>query len=180
MFLDITGEGKVWDWIKKKASDVGNWFSETFGAALYSSNSYEAMDVKTVYGGIEGGFSSSAVIAGDNSKPITFYAQKASDWWKIWEYKVGINVNIGEGGFNIGIGVGEATASICVNNTSVELVTGANKMGITISQDVNFKEHTAGAYTQAYIRPWTIAATAAAIYFTAGAAVPAALQPFLR
>ena len=85
---------------------IGNFFTNTFGGAVYISNSYDAIEMNTIYVGYETGMSTSRVIAGDNSKPITFYAQKSSKWWKFWEYKVGVNVNIGEGGFNIGIGYG--------------------------------------------------------------------------
>ena len=177
MYTDPSGKGKIWDWIKNTAHDVGNWFSNTFGGAIYASNSYEAIKFETLYGGIESGASASKVIAGDNSKPITFYAQNASEWWKFWEYKIGVNVNIGDGGFNVGRGIGENTLAVCANNTSLEFITGIMKLGVVVSEDVDFKNKTAGIYTHAYIRPWSIAATAAAVYYTGGAVVPVVTTP---
>ena len=179
-FNDPTGEGKVWDWIKDKKDAVEKWLSDTFGGAVYSSNSYETMELSTIYCGAESGLSTSSVIAGNNSKPITFYVQKASEWWKFWEYKGGVNVNIGEGGYNCGIGLGEFTATVCANNTSVELVSGVMKKGLTVSKDVNFKNHSAGIYNQIYIRPWTLAAATVAVCYTAGVATPVVLAPLFN
>ena len=65
------------------------------------------------------------------------------------------------------------------NNTSVEVVSGAMKYGVTVSEDVNYKNHTAGVYTHAYIRPWTIVTTAIAVYITQGIAIPVAIAPAL-
>ena len=47
------------------------------------------MSMDTLIAGYETGFSSSSVICGDISKPI----------WKIWEYKVGLQINIDDRGF---------------------------------------------------------------------------------
>ena len=159
---------------------IGNFFTNTFGGAVYISNSYDAIEMNTIYVGYETGMSTSRVIAGDNSKPITFYAQKSSKWWKFWEYKVGVNVNIGEGGFNIGIGYGERTISVCSNNTSIEFVEGINKIGFTISEDVDFKNRTAGPYAHLYVRPWTVGVTLVALYYTGGVFAPVALAPIFN
>lgn len=57
------------------------------------------MSMDTLIAGYETGFSSSSVICGDISKPISVYAKNASEWWKIWEYKVGLQINIDDRGF---------------------------------------------------------------------------------
>ena len=174
MYVDLSGNGKVRNWLKDKAKSIGTWFSETFGTAVYSSNSYEAMKVDTLFCGMESGISKTSVIVGDNSKPITFYAQNADKWWKVWEYKVGVNVNIGEGGFNIGGGLGESTFTFCDGNSSYEFINGINKSGVTISHEVNFKEHTAEGYFHAYCRPWTVVPVAITAIYCAPAVAAAA------
>ncbi len=172
MYTDPSGCGKIWNWIKNTARDVGDWFSNTFGGAVYAANSYKAMTLNTIYWDVEQGISTSKVIAGDNSKPITFYVQNASEWWRFWEYKVGLNVNIGDGGFNVGLGAGDNTLTISAYNTSVEFVAGIMKLGVTVSEEVNFKNKTAGLYTQAYVRPWSMIGTAVVIYYSAGTLAP--------
>lgn len=127
---------------------------------------------EAIYWDVEQGISTSKVIAGDNSKPITFYVQNASEWWRFWEYKVGLNVNIGDGGFNVGLGAGDNTLTISAYNTSVEFVAGIMKLGVTVNEEVNFKNKTAGLYTQAYVRPWSMIGTAVVIYYSAGTLAP--------
>lgn len=56
---------------------------------------------------------------------------------------------------------------------------GPRKIGLTISQDVDFKNRTAGAYCHYYIRPMTIIPVAAAVYLTGGAASPIFAAPAL-
>ena len=140
----------------EKSLGVKEFFSENFGIAVYSSNSYDKMQVDTFFGGMEKGKSSSCVLYGDNSKPITFYLQNADEWWKFWDCKTGINVNIGDGGFNMGISLSESTFTVCDGNSSYEFISGIEKAGVTISHEVDFKSHTAGPYIHAYYRPWTV------------------------
>lgn len=164
---------------KNTAKNIKDSISDLVGSATYSSFTYKEMSIDNFYAGYERGESTSRVIAGDNSKPITLYTQNASEWWKIWEYKVGINVNIGDGGFNIGTGLGETTFNFCVDNTSVEFLVGTKKLGFTVSKGVDFKNGTAESYAHYYIRPWTIAATAVLVYAAGGIFAPASSAPLL-
>ena len=34
-------------------------------------------------------------VIGDETKPISFFMQNTSDWWKFWEFKYGVKVKIG-------------------------------------------------------------------------------------
>ena len=143
--------------------DVGNWFSNawekttsffsnTFGAGVVQAQDYKAIELKTSILGWESGTSTSKVIAGNIEKPISFYAVNASKWWKLNEYKIGVQVNICNGGYNYAFNPLETTAAISAKNTSFEIVHGINKIGATISSGVDFKKRTAGIYGHAYIR----------------------------
>ena len=169
MRSDPTGAWWLWDTLKDIGETIGGWFSDTFGAAVYESNSYDAISIDTVLCGSESGISTSGVIAGDNTKPVTFYAQAASSWWKVWEYQIGVSINIGDGGFNVGIGLGEVSANVTIDHTSYEINSGVYKLGCTVYQDVDFHNRTAGAYFHSYIRPWTLALATVASYSVWGA-----------
>ena len=100
----------------------------------------------------EDGESETEVISGDVSKPISIVATKASDWWKIQEYKFGIQLNIGDGGFAISLNLIEVSATFSKDNESLEFLLGLNKIGFTKSTDVNFGNRTAGHYDHMYVR----------------------------
>ena len=110
-----------------------SFFSNTFGAGVVQAQDYKAIELKTSILGWESGTSTSKVIAGNIEKPISFYAVNASKWWKLNEYKIGVQVNICNGGYNYAFNPLETTAAISAKNTSFEIVHGINKIGATIS-----------------------------------------------
>ena len=109
---------------------------------------------------------------GDNSKPVTVYAQKASQWWKLWEYKVGLDLNIRNGGFSYGFGVCELTFAVSANETTVELGWGALKSGVTIVEDVNSDDNSGAVYTQYYFRPLQLIAVAVGVLYSPEKLIP--------
>ena len=124
-----------------------------FGAGVIQSNAYNAFTIDALLGGIESGLSTSSTILGDVGKPISVFAQNASDWWKLTEYKVGAQINVGGGGLSFAYGVGESSFSFSFGDgTSAEVLSGVNKFGITISRGADFGAHTAESYLHAYIR----------------------------
>lgn len=84
----IDATGLSWDditnWFNDRWNEVSTWASNTFSGAVYASNSYEGLQLTTLYGGIESGISTLRIIAGDNEKSVVFFVQNASEWWKIW------------------------------------------------------------------------------------------------
>lgn len=118
--------------------------------------------------GSEEGFKTGGLI-GDDSKPISFFATNASEWWKFWEYQVGIKINIGEFSYTFSSGVGEANWSISWNNFSLDIQSGINKIGIGTSTTIDDVTY----YNQYYIRTIPTVLAIAVI-----AAFPAAL-PFM-
>ena len=65
-------------------------------------------------------------------------------------------------------------------NSSFELIAGLDKIGYTISDQVDFGKRTGGGYYHRYVRTLPLVAAGALIYYTGGAAagafVPVALN----
>ena len=102
----------------------------------------------------------------------------ASDWWKIWEYKVGIQLNGENGGVSFSGGMGENAISVSHGSVSTEFVCGINKIGFTKSFDADFGTRTGGSYYHEYIRTVPTVAIGVLVYYSLGAAIPL-LQPLL-
>ena len=151
---------------KEFGTQVGEFAKNTFGAGVVQSQTYDTMSMDTLIAGYETGFSSSSVICGHISKPISVYAKNASEWWKIWEYKVGIQINIGDGGFYLEANPLENAMGVSNGNTSLELMSGLNKIGYTTSYEVDFSERTSGGvYQHGYIRTIPTAAAVVTAYY---------------
>jgi hypothetical protein len=133
------------------------------------------MSIDTIFMGTEFGTSTSSILSGNSDKPILFYFKSSSKWWKVWEYRVGYKVNIGNGGLDIGTGLIDSSTTVSWGNKSYGIGVGISKMSFTKCQDVNWKNNTAGIYEHTYIRPWTLALAAVLIYYfpAVGPALPA-------
>ena len=151
---------------KEFGAQVGEFAKNTFGAGVVQSQTYDTMSMDTLIAGYETGSSSSSVICGDISKPISVYAKNASEWWKIWEYNVGIQINIGDGGFYLEANPLESAMGVSNGNTSLELMSGLNKIGYTKSYEVDFSERTSGGvYQHGYIRTIPTAVAVVTTYY---------------
>ena len=96
-----------------------------------------------------------------------------SEWWKIWEYKIGVQINIGTGGYAYEIGIGERSFTIAANNKSLEFIVGVNKVGFTGRYSVDFSNRTSvGVFTHIYARTLPVAGAIALAYVTGGAIIP--------
>ena len=149
-------------------------FEDFFGSGVVLSQTYKSMEAKTILVGYEYGGVTSKVIFGDISKPISIYVKNASEWWRIWEYKVGLQVNVGNGGFNFEVNVLEVSATISAGGGSFEFMSGINKVGVTISEGVDFGNRTAESYFHAYIRTIPAVALIGLAAVSGGAAIPVA------
>ncbi len=85
---------------------------------------------------------------GNDSSPISIYLTNATDWWKIWEYQVGIQIKIGKFSYTASSGIGEFNASIGWDDYSIDFQIGINKIGVGVSQSIDGIIH----YNQYYIR----------------------------
>ena len=174
------------NWLKKAANWVNknivtpikgtvNKVKTTFGAGVVQARQYAAFQLDTILGGEEHGQKSSFVIAGTVDKPVSVYVQNASDWWKVTEYKVGVQVNVNNGGASYSAGLGETSFTVAVKNQSLEIISGINKIGYTVSSGVDFGNLTSENYYHQYIRtlPAAMAFATAAIaaYYSGGKAL---------
>lgn len=167
------------NWPKLKQAITSAWngikkfVKKTFGVGVVQARQYESFKVNTLFGGEEHGFSTSCVVAGSVDKPISVYAQNASDWWKTNEYKIGIQVNVNNGGISFATGLGESCVTVSMQNRSYEFIAGTNKIGYTISAGVDFGNFTSESYYHQYVRtgPTALALVAigAAAYYSGGA-----------
>lgn len=166
--------------------DVLDWLEDTFGLAVYETNTYEAMTVENVFGdGGEFGEATSGVIAGNNNKPVVFYVQKAGTWWHFWEYGVGVTYNSESGdSFSVTSQATGGSVSWSRGNMATEIGVSFEKISYTVFSNFNYKDRTASAYAQMYIRPRTIITAAAVAVIAAGcvgaaaAAVAGAVMAF--
>jgi hypothetical protein len=100
-----------------------------------------------VFFGYETGEKILAIFGNDNN-PISFFATKADEWWKFWEWQIGIKINAGDFHFSTSFGVGEANLSLGWKTDEINFKAGINKIGIELSGERN------GAiiYNEYYIR----------------------------
>ena len=164
----------AWDWLCGALQDVGEFINSTFGCETQVEITHKEIELHTLFGWIEHGEDVSTSSGVNSDKPIVFYTKTASKWWKLWEYSVGIKSNIQNGGAAIEFGAEHYSATISAGYSSLAVSYDIGRVSITISQDVDWKNNTAGSYTQCYIRPWSVALAAAAIYF-GGPAIAAGL-----
>ena len=84
----------------------------------------------------------------DDSKKISFFATKASKWWKFWEYQIGVKTNIGKYSHSFSIGIGERNCSFGWGNSTLDMQIGIDKIGFGTTKTKNGVTE----YTQYYIR----------------------------
>ena len=172
------------------ANSVDEFCQNTFGAGVVLAQKYEDFSEDTLFGGYETGKSTTAVVSGDVSKPISVYLEKPLDSSHWWEYEFGAQMNIRNGGVSVQFGLIERGFTISSENSSVEGIIGLNKVGYTYRTDVDFGNRvSSGPYHHAYIRTLptlgAVAAVASAAYFgtamlaTAGTAVVSAVIDWL-
>ena len=73
---------------KEFGTQVGEFAKNTFGAGVVQSQTYDTMSMDTLIAGYETGFSSSSVICGDISKPISVYAKMLPNGGKFGNIKL--------------------------------------------------------------------------------------------
>ncbi|MBQ2793110.1 MAG: RHS repeat-associated core domain-containing protein [Clostridia bacterium] len=167
----------AWGWVTDTVSNVGNFIAENVGVGVVQSQSYKTITTNTVLFGAETGENFSSVIAGDISKPISFYVSNASVWWKVWEYKIGMQVNINNGGFAVASGLGEHSVIASAKDSATEFSYGLNKLSLTASSGVDFGNRSLDAYTHVYIRTIPAAALCTIAYYGGLALAGAVLAP---
>ncbi len=149
-------------WIADAWDAVCDWFSDTFDFAVYVADDVPTGGLDMGVVGLENGNSTSARVAGDDSKPVTFYLSKPATGWHIWDYKVGVNLDVGDGGVDVGFSPGTADVSPFFHDTSVTFTNGIIEAGITVTNSAAADQVTTGPYTKVFSRPWIPALAIAA------------------
>ncbi len=171
MNVDPNGTS-LWSWVKKKASkawsgikkgtqavwnniadnvekaweDTKQWVSKNIGTFVESTKNMVEDSFDFLFGGFEQGINYISTL-GDDSKVFSFYATNASEWWKFWEYQVGIKVRFGKFSYSTSFGLGESNASIGWNNKSFDVQIGIERIGVGTS----YTSDNVGYYNQFYI-----------------------------
>lgn len=152
--------------------DVLDWLEDTFGVAVYETNTYDAISIGNIFGGEEHGVATSGVIAGDNNKPVVLYVQLASKWWHVWEYGVGItyNPNSNDSVSIMRQSTGGGSISWSHGNAATEIGANWDRISYTTFMDYNKENRTASFYHQWYLRTGPTAGLMAAATVTGVAA----------
>ena len=87
-------------------------------------------------------------VIGDETKPISFFMQNTSDWWKFWEFKYGVKVKIGNFVYSMATGITGTTFSFGLNNLTIDYQVGIDKIGIGASTTIENTTY----YYQCYIK----------------------------
>ena len=168
MYQDPSGH----DW-NSFWNNINSWFEKTVGVFVDNTSKFIKNSVDFVFGGKEEGVILGDTI-GDDSKPISIYAQTPEKWWKFWEYKLGVKLNFKNFNFSYDIAIGEVNMSIASKDTSFSMHGSLDKISITGSST----NGNTTAYNEYYIRPLRLVAVAIAVTYLPGVA-PAILIPVL-
>lgn len=164
---------KVKETVKKTVKTVKKFVKNTFGIGVIKSQSYESIKADTIVYGYEQGTSTSKVISGDISKPVSFYLETGSKWWEATENKIGVQFNVDNSGISYSTNSLETNVTIAVGDNSLDIILGYNKIGYTANFGVSFANRTAQLYQHEYIRTIptavAVAGVAVASYYTGGA-----------
>ena len=143
---------------------MGEFISDNIGLETHVEVTHREIELKTLLGGYEYGKSGSWSCGANSDKPIVLYAKKASQWWRGWEYSVGIKLNIGDGGASLEVGAGHASMSASITgNSSIAVSADIERVSVTLSNEIDWKNNTYGEYHQYFLRPWTVGPTAYAV-----------------
>ena len=154
----------AWNWVCGAAQDVGEFISDNIGLETHVEVTHEKINLKTLLGWYEYGESGSWSCGANSDKPIVLYAKKASQWWRGWEYSIGIKLNIGDGGASLEVGAGHASMSASITgNSSIAVSADIERVSATLSNEIDWKNNTYGEYHQVFLRPWTVGPTAYAV-----------------
>ena len=140
-----------------------------FGFNLSIANSYDDISWDNWFMGGETGTNTAGILwKSDGNSIINFGIILPSQWWKIWQWKFSVQVNIGNGGFSIGWSPFETSIAISANNMTVEIFLGLNKIGFTVSETFSFANLEFGKYTSVYIRTLSALLMFLVVYATGG------------
>lgn len=128
-------------------SEIGGWFTKNFGGYIDNSYRISAIGQGGLFIGYEQGTTVRNII-GDDSKPISFFVTPASHFLNFWEYQAGVKNKLGEFEYSYSMRLGEKNIALSYNGTTISLKSGINKIGVTISQELEDGTY----YNEVYVR----------------------------
>lgn len=117
-------DGHSW---KSFWNDIGGWIKSTFGVTVSKENS----SLSAYF--FVGEYVTGSGVTTLSDKPVNLTLGTPEEWWKFWEYSIGIDVQIGEA--RIGLyGGPEAGISFSKGNTAYDISLNAlGRVGFKIS-----------------------------------------------
>ena len=131
--MNYDHNGHSWESFWKS---VGNWFQKVFSGFVDASAKIIKQSVDFFFFGYEFGMKKTAIL-GNDKNPISFYFAKTDEWWKFWEWQIGIKINIGDFRYTADIGLIEINTSFGWRNESVTFQTGLRRFGIELASENN-------------------------------------------
>lgn len=144
MYTDITGYSWKSFWNK-----VGNWVSNTLGITVSSETS--TLDVYFFAGEVVSGVGESS----NSEKPANITLSAPKEFWKFWEYSIGLDVNINGKGCGVYLG-GESGISFTSGNQAFDI--SVNQLGRIGFKLTTFDNHGNYSYSKLDINGPEIAA----------------------
>ena len=142
-YKDSTGTSWTSFW-----EDVKNWFNNTFGVFKSHSKRVKLSSQDFFFGGRERGVE--VITSGeDRSKPISFFFHRDEEFWKFWEWEVGISINFGEHNFKASVGLTKINYTYSNSHKSVGVTLGAFEAGVEIAEI----DGDTAIYTNYFFRP---------------------------
>ena len=146
---------KVGDFVEGVVEDVKCWVDETFGVAEYVEHTH-SHDMDLFVGGYETGVNNTILVAGDDSKPVTFYKKDTLDG-SSW----GVSINIGKRSTSVEIGDLSLDFSRGWNgydntSSSLDLSLGLKRISIGYSHSRTEGRKTITEYGNVYFNTWVV------------------------
>lgn len=143
MRVDPSGEG----WLSDLWESVVNWFRKTFDTFIDLSHNIVSRVEDYFFFGYEEGLSLGGSL-GETAKPFSFYVSQASEWWKFWEYKIGLKIRLDNFNMAIDLSFKEMKVSFGNEESIVGVIAGFDKIALEISYIKNQTIY----YSQSYVR----------------------------
>lgn len=146
-----------------------NFFTESIGGFIETTANIITKSIDYIFFGFETGIDAS-VTAGDDSKPISFYISSPSNWYKFWEIKMGIKVNIFDFHISVSNDLFGYDVSCGYKNSSAGFRVGLDR----ISASLTHEKDGVSSYVEGYINtiPTALAIAAVAAVIIAPESIP--------
>jgi len=151
MYVDVTGTMHV----KGMYGDgtPGTYKKFSVGFDVYHSAIENTWSIEHLFLGFEQGYSFTVSSKTRQYDDFVFYLEIPHENYSIFDYRVGVNCFIGDGGFSFDANLSAVSFAVAFNDTCIEYNSSLSKMGVAISQGVDYRNLSAEYFGQVYVRP---------------------------